>query len=125
MKKLYKGYWSFAPSDECITYTVRAHNEDEAWALLVQWAMRHNGLVDNPTDVEVELILTKAQKKVNEIAKTIAAVVALLMMIVGCMLGFANDQLPYHQFVAQIVVAITLMLGGYGILRKMGGEYNV
>ena len=52
--KTYKGYWSFAPLDECTTHTVQANTEDEAVELLIAWALAHQSMVDQPMDFEIE-----------------------------------------------------------------------
>lgn len=54
MSKKYKGYWSFAPMDECTTHVVEATNEDEAVEKLITWAFAHKSIVDEPMDFEIE-----------------------------------------------------------------------
>lgn len=67
--KIYKGYWSFAPLDECTTHMVEANNEDEATEKLIEWAFAHKDCVDEPMDFEVEELdsqkLELAQKIVS------------------------------------------------------------
>lgn len=50
----FRGYWSFAPMDECTTHTIEAKNEDEAVEKLAEWAHAHRNWVDEPWDFEVE-----------------------------------------------------------------------
>jgi hypothetical protein len=54
MSKYYRGFWSFAPLDECTTHMVEANNEDEAVEKLIAWALANKGCVDEPMDFEVE-----------------------------------------------------------------------
>lgn len=59
MSKYYRGFWSFAPLDECTTHMVEANNEEEAVEMLIAWALENQGYVDEPMDFEVEELDSK------------------------------------------------------------------
>ena len=59
MSKYYRGFWSFAPLDECTTHMVEANNEDEAVEMLGAWACTHRNCVDEPWDFEIEELDSK------------------------------------------------------------------
>jgi hypothetical protein len=67
MSKHYRGFWSFAPLDECTTHMVEANNEDEAIEKLIEWAFAHKGCVDEPLDFEVEELDSKRLELANKI----------------------------------------------------------
>lgn len=59
MSKYFRGFWSFAPMGECTTQIVEASNEDEAVEKLIEWALAHQSIVDEPMDFEVEELDSK------------------------------------------------------------------
>lgn len=69
MSKYYRGFWSFAPLDECTTHVVEANNANEAVEKLIAWASANRGCVDEPMDFEVE----ELDSKKLELAQKIVA----------------------------------------------------
>jgi hypothetical protein len=53
-RNLYRGIWSFAPLDEPTTMSVIADTKEEATEKLIEWALKHRYIVDDPMDFEIK-----------------------------------------------------------------------